>query len=94
MEELDGGDEIVVVDEHHQVDRIEVGFTAKTTSQVGALVDGRKGFAALRTDETDTSVSCFMRPTESGENVRERNAVPQLVKLAPSKEFGHQVLII
>ena len=43
MQEVDGGDEVVVVDEHHQVDRIEVDFTPKATAQVGALVDGRKG---------------------------------------------------
>ena len=32
LQELDGGDEVVFVDEHHQVDRIEVGFTPKATS--------------------------------------------------------------
>ena len=89
LQEVDGGDEIAVVDDHQQVDRIEVGFTAKATSQVGTLVDGRKGFAALRTDEADPSVSYFMRPAEKGENVRERDIVSHLVELVPSKEFGH-----
>jgi hypothetical protein len=86
---VDGGDEVAVVDEHHQVDRIEVDFTPKATSQVGALVDGRKGFAALRADETDTSVSHFMRPLEDAQNVGQWDAVSQFVKLVPSEEFGH-----
>jgi hypothetical protein len=32
LEEFDGGDEVVPIDEHHQIDRIEVGFTPKATA--------------------------------------------------------------
>ena len=32
LQEVDGSDEVVVVDEHRQVDRIEVSFTPKATA--------------------------------------------------------------
>jgi hypothetical protein len=32
LQELDGDDEVVVVDEHYQVDRIKVDFTPKATA--------------------------------------------------------------
>ena len=43
LQEVDSSDEIVLFDEHDEIDRVEVSFAAKATSQIGSLVDGGKG---------------------------------------------------
>ena len=43
LQEVDSSDEIVLFDEHDEIDRVEVRFAAKATSQIGSLVDGGKG---------------------------------------------------
>jgi hypothetical protein len=89
LQELDGGDEIILVDEHHQIDRVEVGFATKTTPQVSTLVDGGERFAALRTNEADPFASHFMRPLKGHQNVDDRDVVSHLVKHVSRIVFCH-----
>jgi hypothetical protein len=89
LEEVDSSDEIVLFDEHDEVDRIEVSFAAKATPQIGSLVDGGKRFAALRANETDTPVSHFVWPLQSHQNVDDGDVVSHLVERVSSEVFCH-----
>ena len=89
LQELDGSDEVVLLDEHHQIDRVEVDFTAKATPQIGTLVDGGERFAALWTNETDTFVSHFVWLLKGHQNVDDGDAVSHLVEHVSSEVFCH-----
>ena len=54
-EEVDGRDEVAFVDEHHEVDGIEVGLAVKATSQVGARVGRRQKLAAAMATRLSTA---------------------------------------
>jgi hypothetical protein len=89
LQELDGSDEIILFDEHHQIDRVEVDFAAKAAAQVSPLVDGGKRFAALGANETDSLVAHFVRPLQGHQNVNEGDVVSHLVEHVSSKVFCH-----
>lgn len=89
LEEVDGSDEIVLFDEHDEIDHVEVGFAAKATPQIGSLVYGGERFATLRADETDTPVSGFVWPLERGQGVGDGDVVSHLVKCVSSEVPWH-----
>jgi hypothetical protein len=86
---VDSSDEVVLFDEHDEIDRVEVGFAAKATPQIGSLVDGGKRFAALWANETDTLVSYFVWPLKDHQNVDDGDVVSHLVEHVSSKVFCH-----
>jgi len=89
LQEVDSSDEIVLFDEHDEIDRVEVSFAAKATPQIGSLVDGGKRFAALRANETDAVIPHFVWPLQSHQNVDDGDVVSHLVEGVSSEVFCH-----
>jgi hypothetical protein len=41
LKRLDGGDEVDILDQHYQVDGVEVSLAGEASSEVGSRIDGR-----------------------------------------------------
>jgi hypothetical protein len=76
FEEVDGGDEVGVLDEHHQVDGIEVSLAVEATAEIGAWIDGGEELAAVRTEEAEPAFSRFVRPLEQDQQFGDGYFVP------------------
>ena len=80
LEEVHGGDEVAVPDQHHEIDGIEVGFAGEAAGEVGPRVDGGEELAALRTEEAESPVALFVRPVELGEQRGDGDLIAETVQ--------------
>lgn len=76
-EELDGVDEMEAFDDHDEVDRVEVLFTAKAASKIGSRI--RRGIELLAawTEKTDVALGDLHGHGEDFEDPRDRQIVSQ-----------------
>ena len=58
---LHRGDEVEILDQHHQVDGVEVPLAPEAPSQIGARVDCSVELRAVWAQETEVVVSDFVR---------------------------------
>ena len=86
---LHRGDEVEILDQHHQVDGVEVPLAGETTSEIGAGIGGRQELAASRTEKHESSVPLLVRPIKSDQQVGDRDLVAQAIQQLPREVFSH-----
>lgn len=87
---MNGFDEVVVIDQHHEVDWIEVLLAMKAAPEVGSWVDGGHEFPALRTKEAKPPVALLAWPMEMGQKVFDGNLVAKLMEDVFGKVLAYE----
>jgi hypothetical protein len=69
-----------VLDQHHEIDGIEVDCAGEAAGEIGPWVDGGEELAALRTEEAETPIALFVRPVELGEQRGDGDFIAETVQ--------------
>ena len=93
-EEVDGLDEVTLGGQHHEVDSVEVLFTAEAAAQIGLGIDGGQRLTATRADEAETSLPAFAVPVQMvGDDTLQGDLVPQAIEQFAGEVLGHEVVL-
>jgi hypothetical protein len=77
---MDGVDEVAALDEHHQIDRIEIDFAVKAASEIGPRIGRRQELATLGTEEAESAIANFVGPLESLDERGKGHLVAKLIE--------------
>jgi hypothetical protein len=94
FQEVYGGYEVLGLDRHGQVDRIEVGFATKAASKVRLRIDHGKELAAAGTEQAGATVPLLVGPFQDRQQGVQRYLVAKTVEELASEVLGHQGLLV
>src|SRR3989337_2434421 len=89
FQRLHRGDEVDLLDQHHQVDGVEVSLAGETSPEIDAGIRGRQVLAAGRTEKHESPLSLLVRPVETDQQVGYRDLVSQAIQELPREVFSH-----
>jgi hypothetical protein len=93
FQECYGVEEVHVLDEHRQVDRIEVPITLEAVSEIclGCLLDHELAARRVRTEEEKVPFPILLWPIEMLEEGTHGDVVPDPVKIVALEVLAHRL---
>ena len=88
LKEVHGGDEVAVLDQHHEINGIEVGLTGEAAGEVGSRVNRGQELATLGTEEAEASVALFVRPFELAQQRGDGQFIAESIQYCREKNLA------